>query len=259
MTWPEAVSQVVPVLITGVVAVLSARYGARSSIGAAERQVRASLEVAQQNNEAALNRIYRERTVLKREEILGTLYAELKTLHRACLNVALQRFHDRLDTISERFEVFMAEHKEVREYHDRHALWLDPMSSLAIEELLDRYRELVMGDFHTQLIMCRTDADISRLSPARSELHRWAREEYPTFQKTITEGFKASLNLSDERIKDLPELKPQSATEAPTGAGQALEPGEEQPGRDQHSATGGAQEGVQQRSWWRRVFDRGRF
>jgi len=35
VSWPEVVSQVVVVLITGVVAVLSARYGAKSSIGAA--------------------------------------------------------------------------------------------------------------------------------------------------------------------------------------------------------------------------------
>ena len=200
MSWPEVVSQGVPVLITGVVAVLSARYGAKSTIGAAERQVQASLEVTQQNNQAALDRFYRERALLKREEILGILYAELKTLHRAFLNVAMSRFHDRLDTISEGFEEFTAKHKEVRDYHDRHALWLDPKPSTTVEELLDRYRELIMGDFHNQLLMCRTDGDIGRLKPARRELHRWALEEYPTFDKSITEGFKASLNLSDEEI-----------------------------------------------------------
>lgn len=200
MPWPELAGIMVPVIVTGVVAIFSARYGAKSSIDAAERQVRASIEVANKNNQAALQRIQYERLIHKREETIEELYAGLRDLDRKFFSVrnpVLGASIEDKQRTSQEFEQLLG---EVRSHFDRRAIWLDDRTTHAIDQLLSDY----LGHIG-YLNMTIYPTNVENFVPGGSEyqgalmkLDKWAEETYPELEKTIENGLKSSLGIADD-------------------------------------------------------------
>jgi hypothetical protein len=214
MTWPEVISQIAAVLITGVVAVLSARYGAKSSLDAAERQVRAALDVAEKNNRAALERVQYERTRQKREEIIEELYAGLRDLERDFLGIAVEGVYETpevtLEAARKKLRTFAERRGAVEKYHDSRAIWMDQRASQAVDNLVKQYGDLE-GIFMTAIYPITVDADGKtkvgkvdeyKIAEARKKLRRWFHKEYPKLNETIRTSLQDSLNAVPTRTDE---------------------------------------------------------
>lgn len=213
MTWPQVIGQIATILITGGVAVLSARYGARSSLGAAERQVQAALEIAEKNNVAALERFRYERIHQKREQVIGELYAALRDLHRRFSSVTTRFVTGEFarDIAEKQTDSFKFEKKlnEVRNYYDRHALWLEARPSEAIDELLFEYTK-VIGTFNMTVYWGEGEDTPTEVEydEALEKLNEWAFGECLILDHSVTEGFRKSLNLDDASGDMTSEVEP---------------------------------------------------
>ncbi|MBA2375409.1 MAG: hypothetical protein H0V75_04640 [Rubrobacter sp.] len=202
MTWTQVIGQLITVGITGLVAILSARYGAKSSIDAAERQAKASLEVTEKNNQAALKRIQYERTHQRREEAIAELYARLKELERTFLSVSTKVVGEdvlvdkRAD--SQELERILS---ETRNSLDKDTLWLTPDSVEGVDKLLSKYLahigwfNLIL--YRELLVLGEGTVAEKEYDEALNELSDWFHGEYPSIEKEITKSFKRSLNIID--------------------------------------------------------------
>lgn len=201
MTTAELISQVFIVLITGIVGVLSARYGAKSSVDAAERQVRAALEVAEKNNRAALEQVSYGRVLQKREEVVSELYAGLKDFERKFMSLHIRvsnaDTYERRTKDSIDFEHALG---VARDYYDKNALWLSPESSQAVDSLLTRYLSLV--GYVNIFIFFVEGEDPSKedeYQKAREKLEQFAYQEYPAIEEALSQGFRDSINVTSHK------------------------------------------------------------
>jgi DNA repair exonuclease SbcCD ATPase subunit len=140
---------------------------------------------------------------------------------------------------------------------------VDPNSNALISQLRDevaylrdenrRKDEIIMQQAMTmrQLTAAEPQEPTEAAERVQDELDtERARREMA--EATLREGMAEEQRRREEAERERDELRQElHALREPR---ESPEPGEEQQGRDEpHSATGGAQEGVQ-RSWWRRVF-----
>lgn len=208
VTWIEIAAIVVPVIVTGIVAVLSSRYGAKSAVEAAERQVDASVRIAKQNNEAAEERIKTQRLLHKREEIAETLYGHLQALETLFLGVYTPVEGESVDSVREEHQAFENRLGTTRDYFESKALWLDEESRKVIEKILFDYLSHI-----GQINMAVLDMPTTEITPG-SQAHRdatkplqdWAMNEYPQMKRTVEKNLKSVLGMDRaERTESRPD------------------------------------------------------
>lgn len=197
MAWVDLATIIIPVAVTGLVAVLSARYGAQSAVEAAERQVQASIEIADNNNKAAEERIKAERLLQKREEIIETLYAHLQELEKQFLTVRTPHVGEDVRITQRNHGKFESKLGDTKDYFESRALWLDEETVQAIRKLLSDYLAHIGGI--NNLVYSGDERDFipgnKEHYEATEKLNRWAQDRYPELQKIIERGLKSDLGI----------------------------------------------------------------
>lgn len=195
-TWLSVLLILAPAIIVGVTSVLSSRYGAKSVVDAAEKQVNATLEATDKNNQASLERVRHERIVEKQQEIAGELYGQFRDL--------VEQISDEINSVhypsqdSRRPQSFASENKygEVRAYFARHSLWLDSNSYELYDNALSQMLGLI-GMLNMALYDPGVQED-SRKEILHDTKERYWSEEFKELDASLRNGLKASVGLTEE-------------------------------------------------------------